>query len=123
MTIQLLLALALILEPLRVSVAHAQSPTNVQIEVNFLLGFIEGSRCEFYRNGTWHDSKTAQAHFRDKYNYLDVRNLIKTTDDFIDKVATTSSLSGQPYVVSCNGKAEITSKHWLLDELVRFRNF
>lgn len=103
--------------------ARAEPPTNVQIEVNFLLGYIEGSRCLFYRNGTWHDSMTAQAHLRDKYNYLVAGNLINTTEDFIERAATESSLSGQPYVVKCNGVTTVTSSQWLRDELARFRTF
>ena len=104
-------------------VANAETPTNVQIEVSFLLGYVEGSGCAFYRNGTWHDSKAAQEHLRDKYKYLVARNLIYTTEDFIEKAATESNLSGQPYLVSCNGGASMTSKQWLLEELARFRMF
>jgi Family of unknown function (DUF5329) len=104
-------------------VACAQPTINVQIEVNFLLGFIEGSGCEFFRNGIWHDSKTAQTHLRDKYNYLGAENLINTTEDFIDRAATESSFSGKPYQVRCNGKVTVTNKKWLSDELARFRTF
>ncbi len=104
-------------------VARAEPPTNVQIEVNFLLGYVDGSACEFYRNGTWRDSKAAQEHLRDKYNYLVARNQINTTEDFIEMAATKSSLSGQPYKVRCNGSATVTSNQWLRDELTRFRTF
>lgn len=114
-----LLMLGLLLFP----VAHAEPPTNVQIEVNFLLGYLEGSDCEFYRNGTWHDSKTAQAHLREKYKYLVARDLINSTEDFIAKAATESSISGQPYKVRCHGGAPVTSQQWLRAELVRFRTF
>lgn len=103
--------------------ARAEPPVNVQIEVNFLLGYVEGSGCAFYRNGTWHDARTAQAHLRDKYNYLAARNLITTTEDFIDRAATESSLSGRPYAVRCNGGAMVTSSQWLRDELARYRSF
>jgi hypothetical protein len=113
------LMLGLLLMP----VVYAQPPTNVQIEVNVLLGFVGDSGCEFYRNGTWHDSKTAQTHLRDKYNYLVARNLINTTEDFIEMGATKSNLSGQLYEVRCNGGATMTSKQWLRDELVRIRAF
>jgi|ERR1017187_2173569 hypothetical protein len=113
------LLLGLLLTP----AARAEPPTGVQIEVNFLLGYVEGSRCEFYRNGTWHDSKAAQAHLRDKYKYLAAGNLINTTEQFIDRAATESSLSGQPYEVRCNGGAAVTTKQWLRDELARFRTF
>ena len=106
-----------------VPAAQAEPTTSVQIEVSFLLGYIEGSGCKFYRNGAWHDAKQAQVHLRDKYEWLRARNLINTTEDFIDKAATQSSLSGQIYAVVCNGGASVTSKQWLRDELARLRTF
>lgn len=123
MKIRCTMGLILMLELLLVSVARAEPPTKVQIEVNFLLGYIEGSGCEFYRNGTWYDSRMAQVHLRDKYKYLVARNLINTTEDFIERAATESSLSGKPYEVRCNGGATVTSKQWLRDELARFRTY
>ena len=105
----------------QVPIVHAAPSTRVQNEINFLLGDIEQSGCEFFRNGTWHDAKAAQAHLRDKYNYFLSRNLIDTTEDFIDKAATQSSFSGQPYQVRCNGSTAETSRQWLSDELARFR--
>ncbi|MGE5774493.1 MAG: DUF5329 domain-containing protein [Hyphomicrobiales bacterium] len=113
----------LLLGLLSLPVARAEPPINVQIEVSFLLGYVEGSGCAFYRNGSWHDARTAQAHLRDKYNYLAARNLIATTEDFIDRAATESSLSGRPYEVRCNGGAVVTSNQWLRDELARYRTF
>ncbi|MEN6584723.1 MAG: DUF5329 domain-containing protein [Sulfuricella sp.] len=104
-------------------VARAEPPLNVQIEVNFLLGYVEGSGCEFYRNGTWSDSKAAQTHLRDKYKYLMARNLVNSTEDFIERAATESSFTGQPYAVRCPGGAIVPSNQWLRYELVRFRMF
>lgn len=104
--------------------AHAEPPVvQVQVEVNFLLGYLEGSKCDFYRNGTWHDSQAAQVHLRDKYDYLVARNLINTTEQFIERAASASSLSGEPYRVRCHGAAAMTSQQWLRDELARFRAF
>jgi len=101
--------------------AGAAPPTRVQMEVNFLLGFVEGSGCEFQRNGTWHSSVAAQVHLRDKYRYLAARDLIDTTEQFIERAATQSSLTGQPYQVRCKGGPTITSKQWLTDELSHLR--
>ncbi|TAK91873.1 MAG: hypothetical protein EPO06_04025 [Burkholderiaceae bacterium] len=123
MNIRATLGSLLMLVLLWVPLARAEPPTSVQVEVNFLLGYIEGSGCEFYRNGTWHDSKTAQMHLRDKYKYLVASNLINTTEDFIERAATKSSVSGQAYWVRCNGGEAMTSKQWLHDELARFRTF
>lgn len=113
----------LMLGLLLVPVARAEPPTNVQVQVNFLLGYVEGSRCEFYRNGSWYDSKAAQEHLRDKYNYLTSANAIHTAEDFIAGAATVSSISGQPYEVRCNGGATVSSSQWLREELARFRTF
>jgi hypothetical protein len=115
--------LILVLGLLWLSVVYAEPPVNVQVEVDFLLGYVEGSGCDFYRNGTWHQPKAAQAHLRDKYRYLAARNLINTTEDFIEKVATQSSLTGQPYKVRCPDGATVTSNQWLHAELARFRQF
>jgi Family of unknown function (DUF5329) len=123
MNLRLTMGLALIVSLFLLPVARAETPTNVQIEVNFLLGYIEGSGCEFYRNGTWHDSRAAQVHLRDKYKWLGARNLLNTTEDFIERGATESSFSGLPYQVRCNGGATVTSNQWLREELARFRTF
>jgi hypothetical protein len=123
MNLRLTLGTVLMLGLFLVPVARAEIPTNVQIEVNFLLGYVEGSGCEFYRNGTWHDSKAAQVHLRDKYKWLVARNLINTTEDFIERAATESSFSGLPYQVRCNGGATLTSNQWLREELTYLRSY
>ncbi len=101
--------------------ASAETPAIAQIEINYLLGSIQGSGCEFYRNGTWYNSKRAEAHLRDKYEYLAARNLIDVTEDFIWKAATESSLSGRPYEVRCNGSEAVVSNLWLRAELAHYR--
>ena len=68
------LVLALALLP----VARAGPAAIAQTEINYLLGFIETSGCEFYRNGSWYDSKKAQAHLRYKYQMLAAKDQIKT---------------------------------------------
>ncbi len=103
--------------------AQADPPVTVQIEVNFLLGYLDGSACDFNRNGTWHDAQTAQTHLRDKYQYLSARNKVNTTEDFIELAATQSSFSGRPYTVKCGNQASMSSNEWLLIELARFRTF
>lgn len=116
-------AVAMSLSLLVVPIVHSAPSTEVQVEISFLLGYIEGSGCEFYRNGSWYNSKAAQAHLREKYKYMAARNLISTTENFIDGAATESSLTGQPYAVKCNGFKAISSNKWLHDELARLRNY
>lgn len=113
------LVLGLVLVP----IVCAEPPENVQREINLLLNYVETSGCEFYRNGNWSGSKTAQTHLLDKYKHLVAKNLVNTTEDFIERVATGSALSGQPYEVKCKGSATVSSKLWLQDELTRIRDF
>jgi len=113
----------LLLGLLMVSIVRAEPSTEAQVEIDFLLGYIQGSKCEFYRNGTWHDPVAAQAHLREKYEYLVARNRINTAEEFIERVASQSSISGQPYEVKCNGGPVVASRTWLREELARFRAF
>jgi len=111
------LALGLALLP----VARAAPAAIAQTEINYLLGFIGRSGCEFYRNGSWYDSKRAQTHLRHKYEMLAAKGQIDTAEDFIEKAATQSGLSGQPYQVRCRGGEAVTSNQWLRDALARYR--
>jgi hypothetical protein len=103
-------------------VVGAARLSTVPMEVNFLLGAIERSGCEFQRNGSWYDAKSAQRHLRDKYQFLASGNHIKSTEDFIESVASNSSVTGEPYEIRC-GKVTTTSREWLLKALERLRAF
>lgn len=112
---------ALIAALLWLPAAHAATSVAVQNEVNFLLGSIAGSRCEFYRNGTWYDAQKAHLHLRDKYNYLVKNDLVSTTEQFIERAASQSSFSGKPYQIRCSGGAPVDSQRWLRDKLAELR--
>jgi hypothetical protein len=94
----------------------------VQEEIQFLLLKVEQSGCEFYRNGNWHPGPEARAHLTRKYQAVDAKGLIHTTDDFIRRVATDSSLSGTPYRVRCGSAEPVSSEAWFRQELARYRN-
>lgn len=84
-------------------------------DVNYLLEFVTESGCTFIRNGERHEGADAAEHLRMKYEN-DKRH-IDSAEAFIDRIASASSLSGQPYVVSCGGKTQ-TSRDWLNEALV-----
>lgn len=121
MNIRSMTASGLMLGLAMLPLAHAQPPEAAQVEINYLLGFIEVSGCQFYRNGSWYDSKRAQAHLRDKYEALASRNLIKTAEDFIDLGASESSVSGRPYQIRCGECQAVATNPWLHDALTRYR--
>jgi hypothetical protein len=101
--------------------AHAAAPPAALAEIDYLLEFVETSGCEFYRNGTWHDSVTARAHLRTKYEAYASFSQINTAEAFIEKAATKSSITGEAYEARCNGGEVVTSKKWLTDALTRHR--
>jgi hypothetical protein len=101
--------------------ARAAPPASAQTEINYLLAFVGNSGCGFFRNGGWYDAKQAEAHLRYKYEMLAARDRINTAEDFIEKAATKSSVSAQPYQVRCSGAEAVTSNQWLRDALARYR--
>jgi hypothetical protein len=92
------------------------------VEIDYLLDYLGKSGCQFYRNGTWYDSGAAKAHLRYKYDALVKRGQVGTAEDFIEKAATQSSLSGLAYKVRCAGGPEVSSSQWLRDALARYRS-
>jgi len=75
-----------------VPVARAAPAAIAQTQTNYLLGFVESSGCEFYRNGSWYDSKKAHVHLSYKYQMLVARDQINTAED-----------CGRPYRIRCSG--------------------
>jgi hypothetical protein len=99
----------------------AEPPPKAQAEINGLLDAVGHSACEFYRNGTWYDASRAQEHLRYKYQQLVARNLVGSAEEFIDRAATKSSMSGKGYLIRCPGHDAVPSADWLKQELARER--
>ena len=102
--------------------ADSAPPEIARVEVSYLLGFVEQSGCQFYRNGSWYDSKKAETHLREKYDYLAAKGLINSAEDFIEQAATKSSLSGKAYAIKCGADPVMTTDQWLREELARYRS-
>lgn len=98
----------------------AESPV-ARDEIAHLLDHLEHSACRFYRNGSWYDAAEARAHLDKKYAYLRRKDLVRTAEDFIERAASGSSMSGKPYQVQCAGGESIPSARWLTEELRRYR--
>lgn len=116
-TVLLGLLVGLVLAP----VAHPAPTSAALAEIEYLLVYMGSSGCEFYRNGTWYSPVKAQAHLRYKYEWLMTHDQIESAEDFIDKAATKSSLSGQPYKVRCGFSAERSSSQWFRELLAQHR--
>ena len=93
----------------------------MQKEIGTLLERIETSNCSFARNGTWYAPADARKHLQMKVDYMVKRNMLGSTEEFIDKAASTSSVSGEAYQIRCGNGAPMPSATWLTAELKRIR--
>jgi len=92
--------------------------TETEQEVEHLLQFVASRGCIFVRNGDDHDAADAADHLRLKYSRG--KRYVGSAEQFIDRLATESSWSGDPYTVTCEGKTQ-TSAQWLHRALAGYR--
>ena len=92
-----------------------------QKEIAHLLDYLKQSNCQFGRNGSWFGPDEAVAHINIKYQYLLRKKAIRSADNFIDRAASKSSISGEPYRVACGESAAVESAEWFRGELDVFR--
>jgi hypothetical protein len=114
--LRLSLLLALLAAP-----AFAAPPPQAAAEIEQLIRALGSSGCDFQRNGTWHTAVKAEAHLRRKYDWLLERDMVASAEQFIERAATQSSLSGRAYQVRCPGKPVVTSSSWLRVQLQQIR--
>jgi hypothetical protein len=97
-----------------VSLVHAANLSSAsQAEIQALLSRLGASGCEFRRNGSWHPADEAQAHLQQKLDYLMSKGAVASAEQFIERAASKSSVTGQPYLVKCGGKPPLPSSEWL----------
>jgi hypothetical protein len=87
-------------------------------EVKYLLDLVAASGCEFKRNDSRHDPVSAAGHLRLKYSRG--KRYVNSAEQFIDRLASESSWTGNPYSVNCDGIEEPTGV-WLHRALDEFR--
>src|SRR4051812_33352173 len=88
-------------------------------EIAYLLTFIRESPCTFIRNGSEYDGAAAADHVNAKYQHF--KGEIKTAEEFIDRAATKSLMSGEPYQVQCGNAPRIAAAEWLRGALGSYR--
>jgi hypothetical protein len=90
-------------------------------EIQHLFKYLAKSNCEFNRNGVWYGPEEARKHIEKKYRYLNKLGLINSAEQFIDRAASKSSMSGKSYLVRC-GESTVPSSTWFSNELKRFKD-
>ncbi len=99
----------------------AAAQTGAQPQIAGLIEALGDSDCRFERNGKWYAAADARKHLQRKYEYLSKRDLAATPEQFIERAASTSSVSGKPYHVQCPGQPRQASADWFKQQLQRLR--
>jgi len=92
------------------SAAFAAQMTE-QEKIHSLLNSFDSPNVTFIRNGEEHDGAWAKAHLSEKMAMT--KPEVKTADDFINKVASSSSETGKPYMVKMQNGQTMESGKWL----------
>lgn len=88
-------------------------------EIEYLLQSVGESGCIFIRNGKEHSAKDAESHLRLKYRRG--RKYADTAEQFIERLASKSSWSGDIYHMRCGDTDQQPSGDWLLARLTEYR--
>ncbi len=90
-------------------------------EIAGLMDALSESGCRFQRNGQWYGAAEARAHLQRKYDYLLKKRLVDSAEQFIERAASQSSLSGRAYQVQCPGQSPMQSADWFGRQLKALR--
>lgn len=101
--------------------AQAAPSAQAEREIQGLMDALSASSCEFQRNGTWHGRDEARKHLQRKYDYLLKKSLVDTAEQFIERAASKSSISGKAYQVRCPGQPAQPAATWFTAKLKTLR--
>ena len=114
----LLLTLVFLLLTAPVSAA-AQQAEDLDTTIQHLITYVRESDVTFERNISRHDPVEAAARIEKKYRYF--RDEINTPEQFIERCATASLVTGRQYLIIDGQGDEIPAGVWLNTELARYR--
>ena len=117
MTVKRFIA-ALVLSMLMLKSLDLQAADTTEHEVRLLIDAIAASGCDFNRNGRQHTAEEAAAHLELKYARAGKH--IDSADEFITQLASSSSFTGKPYLMSCEGDT-LPAGEWMIDALEQIR--
>ncbi|MCC7036762.1 MAG: DUF5329 family protein [Alphaproteobacteria bacterium] len=99
--------------------AQAAPDARENLAITHLMQYVRESGLQFIRNSKSYSAGDAADHMQKKLDYA--RDRLTTADEFIDYVASRSSITNLPYyVVTADGKKQELGP-WLYAELDKFR--
>ncbi|TGN17267.1 DUF5329 family protein [Leptospira idonii] len=102
--------------------ADCTNPLSEEQKIEALIQSVKGLDGVFIRNGSEHNAKEASDHLRMKLDsakksFFAPKEKDWTAQLFIEKVASKSSLSGDPYQIKTKDGKTILAQVWLKKEL------
>lgn len=88
-------------------------------EIDYLLSAVGQGDCTFTRNGKSYPAADAQKHLQTKRKRG--KRYFSSADEFIEKLASESSMSGKPYLIQCGEEAQQPSGEWFAALLAKYR--
>lgn len=95
-------------------VVHESKFEPVWRKIDRLLAHVEKSELTFVRNGIDHTGAATAAHLRKKL--AQAKPAVATIDDFIEKVASRSLVTGKPYRVKLPAGKTVEAAQWLREQ-------
>jgi hypothetical protein len=99
--------------------AHEARADEAAAEIDFLLESIGSSGCVFIRNGSRYNARDAEDHLRMKYRRG--KRYAPTSEKFIERLASQSSMSNKLYYIECDSQEKVASGDWLMQRLTEYR--
>ena len=100
-------------------IARVHAEADADTEIRALIKAVAESECEFNRNGSLYSAETAAEHLELKYSRG--KRYADSAEAFIERLASTSSWSGEPYQMICDGETQ-PAGDWLTSTLTTIRS-
>ena len=98
----------------------ANAEDTMNLEIDYLLDTVAASDCVFIRNGSEHDGESARDHLNLKRRRG--KRYFSSADEFIDRLASSSSWSDKPYHIRCGEEEQQLAKEWFTAVLEDYRS-
>ena len=108
----------LIISSLMLKSLSGRGADSTEREVRLLIDAIAASHCDFNRNGRQHTAEEAAAHLELKYARAGKH--IDSADEFVTQLASSSSFTGKPYLMNCEG-GTLPAGDWMIEALEQIR--
>lgn len=99
---------------------YMQQALTEEQKITQLIAYIEKSDAKFIRNGTTYTAAEAAKHLRMKREKAGSK--IKTAKEFIDNIASTSSMTGEPYKIQFKNGSVFNARDVLYYELKKIES-